>query len=61
MSEMLALTLGARLVQVVWALPGAIVPWLGFGRPPGHTADEAFKDAETPREKADVGVFGGAA
>ncbi len=61
MSEMLALTLGARLVQVVWALPGAIVPWLGFGRPPGHTADDAFKEAESPREKADVGVFGGAA
>ena len=34
-SEMLALTLGARLIQIVWALPGVVVPWLGFARPTG--------------------------
>lgn len=33
-SQMLALTLSMRLVQVLWSLPGVIVPWLGFGRPP---------------------------
>lgn len=33
-SQMLALTLGARLVQVAWSLPGVIVPWLGLERPP---------------------------
>lgn len=32
-SQMLALTLGIRLIQIVWALPGVIVPWLGFARP----------------------------
>ncbi len=34
-SQMLALTLGARLVQILWSLPGVIVPWLGLERPPG--------------------------
>lgn len=33
-SQMLALTLSFRLIQVVWSLPGVVVPWLGFGRPP---------------------------
>ncbi len=33
-SQMLALTLSMRLVQVLWSLPGVIVPWLGFRRPP---------------------------
>lgn len=33
-SQMLALTLGARLIQVIWASPGVLVPWLGFARPP---------------------------
>jgi len=35
-TEMLALTLGLRLVQIVWSLPGVIAPWLGFARPPGR-------------------------
>jgi hypothetical protein len=30
---MLALTLGLRLVQIIWSLPGVVVPWLGFARP----------------------------
>ncbi|MCG8407920.1 MAG: flippase-like domain-containing protein [Phycisphaerales bacterium] len=34
-SQMLALTLGARLVQIVWSLPGLLVPWLGMERPSG--------------------------
>jgi len=33
-SQMLALTLSMRLIQVLWSLPGILVPWLGFGRPP---------------------------
>lgn len=33
MNQMLAITLGARLVQVLWALPGVLVPWLGLPRP----------------------------
>jgi len=32
-SQMLALTLATRLVQIAWSLPGVIVPWLGFHRP----------------------------
>lgn len=32
-TEMLALTLSMRLVQIVWSLPGIAVPWLGFARP----------------------------
>ncbi len=33
MNQMLAITLGARLVQVLWALPGVLVPWLGLPKP----------------------------
>jgi uncharacterized protein (TIRG00374 family) len=32
-SQMLALTISMRLLQVLWSLPGVIVPWLGFARP----------------------------
>lgn len=35
-SQMLALTLGFRLIQIAWSLPGVIVPWLGFARPAGQ-------------------------
>ena len=44
-SQMLALTLGARLVQVVWSLPGVLVPWMGLERPP---AAESAPTADTP-------------
>jgi uncharacterized protein (TIRG00374 family) len=37
-SQMLALTLGMRLLQIIWALPGVIVPWLGFARPTSNAA-----------------------
>jgi uncharacterized protein (TIRG00374 family) len=33
MSAMLVLTLSARLLQIIWSLPGIIVPWLGLERP----------------------------
>lgn len=32
-SQMLALTLGFRLIQITWSLPGIVVPWLGFAKP----------------------------
>lgn len=32
-SQMLALTLGFRLIQIAWSLPGVVVPWLGFAKP----------------------------
>lgn len=47
-SQMLALTLSFRIVQIFWALPGVIVPWLGFEAPP----DEA-------RESEVSGIAGG--
>ncbi len=34
-SQMLALTLSARLIQMAWSMPGVVVPWLGFSRPQG--------------------------
>lgn len=39
-SQMLALTFGTRLVQIIWSLPGIAVPWLGFARPRGLSDDE---------------------
>lgn len=45
-SQMLALTLSARLIQMAWSLPGIIVPWLGFSRP--HVGD---MQAETGNAK----------
>jgi len=40
-SQMIALTLGTRLVQIIWSLPGVAVPWLGFARPRKLTSDDA--------------------
>lgn len=51
-SQMLALTLSARLVQVAWALPGVIVPWLGLERPRDEP-DETLKDANDDTAVAD--------
>ncbi|MBN2563734.1 MAG: flippase-like domain-containing protein [Phycisphaerae bacterium] len=39
-SQMVALTFGFRLIQIVWSLPGITVPWLGFGRPRDLSAEE---------------------
>jgi uncharacterized protein (TIRG00374 family) len=39
-SQMLALTLGARVVQIIWSIPGIIVPWLGFDRPTTQALEE---------------------
>ncbi len=38
-STMLVLTLGTRLIQILWSMPGIAVPWLGMERPP-ETAEE---------------------
>jgi uncharacterized protein (TIRG00374 family) len=43
-SQMLALTLGIRLIQIAWALPGIIVPWLGFARPTHEQEEEELGD-----------------
>jgi uncharacterized membrane protein YbhN (UPF0104 family) len=48
-SQMLALTLGARLLQIIWALPGIIVPWMGLKRPPGDSSGGDFRDADQER------------
>lgn len=45
-STMLALTLSTRLVQIVWSLPGIIVPWLGLERPPESVSEEALEKGE---------------
>ncbi len=47
-STMLALTLGMRLVQIVWSLPGIVVPWLGLERPPESAVEAELGD--TPAE-----------
>lgn len=45
-SQMLALTLSARIIQMAWSLPGVIVPWLGFSRP--HGSELEASSEETP-------------
>jgi uncharacterized membrane protein YbhN (UPF0104 family) len=50
-SQMLALTLATRLVQIVWALPGIAVPFLGFETPPAEAADHAM-DLPSARDEA---------
>lgn len=42
-STMLALTLSARLVQVVWSLPGIFVPWMGLERPPEDATEASIE------------------
>lgn len=42
-STMLALTLSTRLVQIVWSLPGILVPWLGLERPPESVSEESLE------------------
>jgi uncharacterized protein (TIRG00374 family) len=50
MNQMIAMTIGLRLIQIVWSLPGVIVPWLGFGRPPAESqAEGAIAEVEAPR------------
>ena len=39
-SAMVVLTLSSRLVQIVWSLPGIVVPWLGLERPADDVAAE---------------------
>jgi len=55
-NQMIAMTIGIRIIQIVWSLPGIAVPWLGFQRPPGQTAEEALEAAEAP---SDAGVVAG--
>lgn len=46
MNQMIAMTIGLRIIQIVWALPGVIVPWLGFARPPGELPVDAMQITE---------------
>jgi hypothetical protein len=46
MNQMIAMTMGIRVLQIIWALPGVIVPWLGFQRPPSASTAAAFQAVE---------------
>ena len=48
MNQMIAMTMGIRIVQIIWSLPGVIVPWLGFQRPPAQTTEDVLDDAPIP-------------
>lgn len=39
-SAMVVLTLSARLVQILWSLPGIIVPWMGLERPAAESEED---------------------
>ncbi len=55
-SAMLVLTLSARLVQILWSLPGVVVPWMGLERPHddiNQTRSDA-PDDESPVETTGV-------
>ncbi len=39
-NQMLALTMGIRVFQMLWSLPGVIAPWMGFQRPPSEDAEQ---------------------
>jgi hypothetical protein len=53
-AQMLALTLGLRLVQIIWSLPGIAVPWMGFARPTrSEASQEAMADCGVGRAKAE--------
>lgn len=45
MNQMIAMSLGIRVVQIAWSLPGVFVPWLGFKMPPHETAAVAARSA----------------
>ncbi|MFH1419785.1 MAG: lysylphosphatidylglycerol synthase transmembrane domain-containing protein [Planctomycetota bacterium] len=45
-SVMLALSLGIRIIQIIWALPGVAVPWFGFKRPTKGLAERDISIAE---------------
>lgn len=47
MNQMIAMSLGIRVVQIIWSLPGVFVPWLGFKMPPHETAEAAASPAES--------------
>lgn len=40
-SQMLALTLGSRIIQIIWAFPGILVPWMGLEAPPRNGPDDS--------------------
>lgn len=38
-TQVIAVCLGIRVAQLIWAVPGVIVPWLGLRRPPVQEAE----------------------
>lgn len=55
-SQVIAVCLGIRILQLLWSLPGIVVPWLGLRRPTAsesqatETADEVGISSPAPRE-----------
>ncbi|MFO0973142.1 MAG: lysylphosphatidylglycerol synthase transmembrane domain-containing protein [Phycisphaerae bacterium] len=50
-SQVVALCLGTRVMQLLWALPGMIVPWLGLRRPgAAYETDVAAAEPATSPE-----------
>ncbi len=45
-SAMVILTLSSRLVQILWSLPGIIVPWMGLGSPTLESEDDRIPAGE---------------
>lgn len=45
-SAMVILTLSSRLVQILWSLPGIIVPWMGLERPKVESEDDLIPAEE---------------
>ena len=48
MNQMIAMTMGIRIIQIVWALPGIAVPWLGLQRPPTSATEQDLAGAPAP-------------
>jgi uncharacterized protein (TIRG00374 family) len=47
-NTMFAMTMGVRITQIIWALPGVLVPWLGLQRPPANIEEAVLNDAPAP-------------
>lgn len=48
MNQMIAMSMGIRITQIIWALPGVAVPWFGLQRPPGELTQQALDQDERP-------------
>jgi len=50
-SQVIAVCLGARVIQLIWSLPGIVVPWLGLRRPTAKE-QEATEEAAGPSDES---------